>query len=28
MPIALFCLVGIPTVFKTIHAGYSGGAEG
>ena len=28
MPIALFCLVGIPTVFKTIHAGYIGGAEG
>ena len=27
-PIALFCLVGIPTVFKTIHAGYIGGAEG
>lgn len=28
MPITLFCLVGIPTVFKTIHAGYIGGAEG
>jgi ABC-type transport system involved in cytochrome c biogenesis permease subunit len=28
MPIALFCLVGIPTVFKTIHAGYIGGSEG
>ncbi len=28
MPIALFCLVGIPTVFNTIHAGYIGGAEG
>lgn len=27
MPIALFCLVGIPTVFKTIHAGYIGGQE-
>ncbi len=28
MPIALFCLVGIPTVFNTIHAGYIGGMEG
>lgn len=28
MPIALFCLVGIPTVFNTIHAGYIGGTEG
>ena len=28
MPITLFCLIGIPTVFKTIHAGYIGGAEG
>ena len=28
MPVVLFCLVGIPTVFKTIHAGYIGGAEG
>lgn len=28
MPIALFCLVGIPTVYNTIHAGYIGGAEG
>ena len=28
MPITLFCLVGIPTVFHTIHAGYIGGAEG
>lgn len=28
MPIALFCLVGIPTVFNTIHAGYIGGLEG
>ena len=28
MPIALFCLVGIPTVFKTIHAGHIGAAEG
>ena len=27
MPVALFCLVGIPTVFKTIHAGYIGGVE-
>lgn len=27
MPIALFCLVGIPTVFHTIHAGYIGGIE-
>jgi len=27
MPIALFCLVGIPTVFNTIHAGYIGGSE-
>lgn len=27
MPIALFCLVGIPTVFHTIHAGYIGGVE-
>ena len=27
MPVALFCLVGIPTVFHTIHAGYIGGAE-
>jgi cytochrome c-type biogenesis protein CcsB len=28
MPITLFCLIGIPTVFKTIHAGYIGGVEG
>ena len=28
MPIALFCLVGIPTVFNTIHGGYIGGADG
>ena len=28
MPIALFCLIGIPTVFNTIHAGYIGGIEG
>lgn len=28
MPVALFCLIGIPTVFDTIHAGYIGGAEG
>jgi len=28
MPVALFCLVGIPTVFHTIHAGYIGGSEG
>lgn len=28
MPIALFCLVGIPTVYNTIHAGYIGGFEG
>jgi cytochrome c-type biogenesis protein CcsB len=27
MPVALFCLVGIPTVFHTIHAGYIGGLE-
>lgn len=27
MPIALFCLVGIPTVYNTIHAGYIGGVE-
>jgi cytochrome c-type biogenesis protein CcsB len=24
MPIALFCLIGIPTVYKTIHGGYIG----
>lgn len=28
MPITLFCLIGIPTVFKTIHGGYIGGADG
>ena len=28
MPIALFCLVGIPTVFHTIHGGYIGGVDG
>jgi cytochrome c-type biogenesis protein CcsB len=28
MPVALFCLIGIPTVFHTIHAGYIGGKEG
>jgi cytochrome c-type biogenesis protein CcsB len=28
MPLALFCLVGIPTVFNSIHAGYIGGVEG
>lgn len=28
MPIALFCLVGIPTVFNTIHGGYIGGVDG
>lgn len=28
MPIALFCLVGIPTAFKTIHGGYIGGKDG
>jgi cytochrome c-type biogenesis protein CcsB len=28
MPIALFCLIGIPTVYNTIHAGYIGGVEG
>ena len=27
MPVALFCLIGIPTVFHTIHAGYIGGLE-
>ena len=27
MPVALFCLVGIPTVVHTIHAGYIGGVE-
>jgi cytochrome c-type biogenesis protein CcsB len=28
MPIALFCLIGIPTVFNTIHGGYIGGKDG
>jgi hypothetical protein len=28
MPVALFCLIGIPTVFNTIHAGYIGGLDG
>lgn len=28
MPVALFCLIGIPTVFHTIHAGYIGGKDG
>ncbi|MHB1342552.1 MAG: cytochrome c biogenesis protein CcsA [Coriobacteriia bacterium] len=28
MPVALFCLVGIPTVFSTIHGGYIGGVDG
>jgi len=28
MPIALFCLIGIPTVFNTVHGGYIGGADG
>jgi cytochrome c-type biogenesis protein CcsB len=28
MPIALFCLIGIPTVFDTVHAGYIGGPDG
>jgi len=28
MPITLFCLIGIPTVFKTIHGGYIGGVDG
>jgi len=28
MPIALFCLVDIRIMFKTIHAGHAGGAEG
>lgn len=28
MPIALFCLIGIPTVFNTIHGGYIGGVDG
>jgi cytochrome c-type biogenesis protein CcsB len=27
MPIALFCLLGIPVVFHSIHAGYIGGCE-
>jgi len=28
MPVALFCLIGIPTVFNTVHGGYIGGADG
>ena len=28
MPIAFLCLVGITIMFKTIHAGRTGGAEG
>lgn len=28
MPVALFCLIGIPTVFNTIHGGYIGGLDG
>lgn len=28
MPVALFCLIGIPTVYDTIHAGYIGGVDG
>ena len=28
MPIALFCLIGIPTVYNTLHGGYIGGPEG
>lgn len=28
MPVTLFCLIGIPTVFKTIHGGYIGGVDG
>jgi ABC-type transport system involved in cytochrome c biogenesis permease subunit len=28
MPIALFCLLGIPIVYHTAHAGYIGGVEG
>lgn len=28
MPIALFCLIGIPTVFNTVHGGYIGGKDG
>lgn len=28
MPVALFCLIGIPTVFNTIHGGYIGGVDG
>jgi cytochrome c-type biogenesis protein CcsB len=28
MPVTLFCLIGIPTVFNTIHGGYIGGADG
>lgn len=28
MPVTLFCLIGIPTVFNTIHGGYIGGVDG
>lgn len=28
MPIALFCLIGIPTAFNTVHGGYIGGKDG
>lgn len=28
MPVALFCLIGIPTVFHTIHGGYIGLKDG
>jgi len=28
MPVALFCLIGIPTVFRTVHGGYMGGPDG
>lgn len=28
MPVALFCLLGIPIVYHTAHAGYIGGSEG
>jgi cytochrome c-type biogenesis protein CcsB len=28
MPVTLFCLIGIPTVFHTIHGGYIGGSDG
>jgi cytochrome c-type biogenesis protein CcsB len=28
MPLALFCLLGIPIVFHSLHGGYIGGADG